>query len=75
MIKTSACTNPAMKQHYYVSNGELAAQQAFTCIQRNWLTMEMSGLATIASSWPEYSNYSIDRMTESIKTHVYPDGV
>ncbi len=46
----------------------------------NWLTMEMTGLATVATSWPEYKQspewlkYSIDMMTESLKMQVYPDG-
>ena len=47
----------------------------------NWLTMEMNGLATIASSWPElkeseeWLEYSINAMTASLKEQVYPDGV
>jgi hypothetical protein len=49
--------------------------------QGNWLTMEISGLATAASSWPEFSespawmDYSINTMTASMKEQVYPDGV
>ena len=49
--------------------------------QGNWLTMEMSGLATAASAWPEFNNspswiaYSKETMTESLKKQVYPDGV
>lgn len=49
--------------------------------QNNWLTMEMSGLATLATSWPEFKmstkwlGYTIDQMTESLKGQVYPDGV
>jgi len=49
--------------------------------QTNWLTMEMSGLATFATSWPEfkssgdYLDYSISAITESLKEQVYPDGV
>ena len=49
--------------------------------QGNWLTMEISGLATIASSWPEYKEsadwmkYSIATMVASMKDQVYPDGV
>ena len=48
--------------------------------QNNWLTMEMSGLATLATSWPEWKeskswlDYSIGAMTESLKEQVYPDG-
>jgi hypothetical protein len=48
--------------------------------QNNWLTMEISGLATVATAWPEFKqaeewlNYSISVMTESMKDQVYPDG-
>jgi hypothetical protein len=47
----------------------------------NWLTMEISALATVAANFPEYTNagewlsYSIEAMTESMKDQVYPDGV
>jgi hypothetical protein len=47
----------------------------------NWLTMEISALATIAAYFPEYKSseewmaYSIDTMTASMKEQVYPDGV
>ncbi len=47
----------------------------------NWLTMEISALATVATNFPEYNdaeewlNYSIDTMAESMKNQVYPDGV
>ena len=49
--------------------------------QGNWLTMEISGLATVASSWPEFRespawmDYSIKTMVASMKEQVYPDGV
>lgn len=49
--------------------------------QGNWLTMEMSGLATLSTCWPEFKesgkwlNYAIGQMTESLKAQVYPDGV
>lgn len=49
--------------------------------QGNWLTMEISGLATVASSWPEFKespswmNYSTETMVASMKNQVYPDGV
>lgn len=49
--------------------------------QGNWLTMEISGLATAAAYWPEFREssewleYSIDTMTQSMKGQVYPDGV
>ncbi len=47
----------------------------------NWLTMEISALATVATNFPEYikSNewlmYSIETMTESMNGQVYADGV
>lgn len=46
----------------------------------NWLTMEISALATVAANFPEYKessawlDYSIDVMVESMKDQVYPDG-
>lgn len=49
--------------------------------QGNWLTMEMSGLALIASCWPEFREspawlqYCKGTMVESMKEQVYPDGV
>ncbi len=48
--------------------------------QNNWLTMEISGLAKVAASWPEFKqadewmSYSIETMTESLKGQVYADG-
>src|SRR6185503_1568100 len=47
----------------------------------NWLTMEMSGLATAATAWPEFNKspswlaYSKETMTASLKKQVYADGV
>jgi len=49
--------------------------------QGNWLTMEISGLATVATAWPEFKEskkwleYTIATMTESLKKQVYPDGI
>jgi len=49
--------------------------------QGNWLTMEMSGLATIATAWPESKNspswiaYAKETMLKSMTEQVYPDGV
>lgn len=46
----------------------------------NWLTMEISALATIAAYFPEYKasdewmTYAIQTMTNSMKEQVYPDG-
>lgn len=47
----------------------------------NWLTMEISALATVATNFPEYKKseewltYSVTAMMESMKDQVYPDGV
>jgi hypothetical protein len=47
----------------------------------NWLTMEMSALATSANGWPElkespaWLDYTVKTMVESMKEQVYPDGV
>ncbi|NQU54008.1 MAG: alginate lyase family protein [Bacteroidetes bacterium] len=47
----------------------------------NWLTMEISALATVATNFPEYKDseewldYSMGTMIESMKNQVYPDGV
>ncbi|MGC9353736.1 MAG: alginate lyase family protein [Mariniphaga sp.] len=47
----------------------------------NWLTMEMTALATLATNFPEYKkseewlDYSIEAMVASMKDQVYPDGV
>ncbi|MEK6479505.1 alginate lyase family protein [Catalinimonas sp. 4WD22] len=47
----------------------------------NWLTMEISALATVAAYFPEYQksdewmDYAIAQMTASMKDQVYPDGV
>jgi hypothetical protein len=49
--------------------------------QGNWLTMEISGLATVSTSWPElkeskaWMDYSVKTMVASMKDQVYPDGV
>lgn len=49
--------------------------------QNNWLTMEISGLTTVATTWPEYQkskgwlDYCIATMTKSLKAQLYPDGV
>ncbi len=47
----------------------------------NWLTMEISSLATIAAYFPEYKkspewlDYAINTIRKSMKVQVYPDGV
>lgn len=47
----------------------------------NWLTMELSGLTSIATSFPEYEKseewiaYAATKMEESMVNQVYPDGI
>ena len=47
----------------------------------NWLTMEISALATVAAYFPEYQKsdarmkYAVEQMTASMKDQVYADGV
>jgi len=47
----------------------------------NWITMEMNGLATIATTFPEFKqsgewlDYATGQMTRTINEQVYPDGV
>lgn len=47
----------------------------------NWLTMEISSLATLATNFPEYKEsnewlqYAANTISESMKGQVYPDGV
>jgi hypothetical protein len=47
----------------------------------NWLTMEISALATVATNYPEYKKssewleYAANTISESMKGQVYPDGV
>jgi hypothetical protein len=47
----------------------------------NWLTMEISALATIATNFPEYKKsgewlaYAAKTISESMKGQVYPDGI
>ena len=49
--------------------------------KNNWLTMEISALATIAANFPEFNNsekwlnYCIETMIESMQDQTYPDGV
>lgn len=53
----------------------------FHAREGNWLTMEMSGLATVATAWPEFRDsrqwmvYAKRNMEEGLKEQVYPDGV
>lgn len=55
--------------------------QNFHAPAGNWLTMEMSGLAMLATAWPEFRQseervaYAKERMLEGLKDQVYPDGV
>jgi hypothetical protein len=47
----------------------------------NWLTMEISALATVATNFPEFRDseewldYSVETMVESMRGQVYADGV
>ena len=49
--------------------------------QANWLTMEISALATVATNFPEFKKsdewlaYSIEAMVGSMRKQIYPDGV
>ncbi len=49
--------------------------------QNNWLTMEISALATVATNFPEFRksdewlDYSIETMVRSMREQIYPDGV
>ena len=53
----------------------------FHAKEGNWLTMEMSGLAMVATAWPEFKDarkwvaYAKSNMLEGLKDQVYPDGV
>ena len=46
----------------------------------NWLTMELSALATVATAWPEFKEsqewlqYAVTTMTKSLEEQVYIDG-
>ncbi len=48
--------------------------------QNNWLTMEISALATVGANFPEFKqsqewlNYAIKTMQESMEKQLYPDG-
>ena len=47
----------------------------------NWLTMELSALATVATAWPEFKespqwfDYAVATMVKGLEEQVYPDGV
>lgn len=47
----------------------------------NWLTMEISALATVATNFPEYKQseewltYSAKTISKSMKGQIYPDGI
>jgi len=49
--------------------------------ENNWLTMEISALAIVATSWPElkkskeWLDYAAETITESMIEQVYPDGI
>jgi hypothetical protein len=72
--------SPATKLLILSSLPDHAHYARYFHAQNNWLTMEISGLATVATTWPEFKqaeewlNYSIDVMAESMKDQVYEDG-
>lgn len=72
--------SPATKLLILSSLPDHAHYARYFHAQNNWLTMEISGLATVATAWPEFKqaeewlNYSIDVMAESMKDQVYTDG-
>lgn len=72
--------SPATKLLILSSLPDHAHYARYFHAQNNWLTMEMSGLATVAAFWPEYKNskewlgYAINSMSGSMKEQVYPDG-
>jgi hypothetical protein len=72
--------SPATKLLILSSLPDHAHYARYFHAQNNWLTMEISGLATVATAWPEFKqaeewlNYSIEVMSESMKDQVYADG-
>jgi hypothetical protein len=72
--------SPATKLLILSSLPDHAHYARYFHAQNNWLTMEISGLATVATTWPEFKqaeewlNYSVDVMAESMKDQVYADG-
>lgn len=68
MILTSLAEHAHYNRHFHSKKG-------------NWLTMEISALATVAAYFPEYKksaqwmNYAIDQMFDSMKKQIYPDGI
>lgn len=68
LVLSSVSNHAHYNRHFHMRGG-------------NWVTMEMTGLATVATAWPEFKQseewleYSIDAMTKSLKEQVYPDGV
>lgn len=72
--------SPATKLLILSSLPDHAHYARYFHAQNNWLTMEISGLATVATAWPEFKQaeewltYSIDVMSASMKDQVYPDG-
>jgi len=72
--------SPATKLLILSSLPDHAHYARYFHAQNNWLTMEISGLATVATAWPEFKqaeewlNYSIKVMSESMKDQVYADG-
>lgn len=74
-------TSPATQLLILSSLSEHAHYARKFHAQNNWLTMEITGLATVATAWKElmdateWLEYSKETMVESMKGQVYPDGV
>jgi hypothetical protein len=72
--------SPATKLLILSSMPDHAHYARYFHAQNNWLTMEISGLATVATAWPEFKQadewlgYSIETMSASMKDQVYADG-
>jgi hypothetical protein len=72
--------SPATKLLILSSLPDHAHYARYFHAQNNWLTMEISGLATVATAWPEFKqadewlSYSIETMSASMKDQVYADG-
>lgn len=79
-LQESARFTPATRLLILSSLPDHAHYNRYFHGQNNWLTMEISALATIAANFPEFKSsqewleYAAATMTESMKDQVYPDG-
>ncbi|MCY1719026.1 heparinase II/III family protein [Prolixibacteraceae bacterium Z1-6] len=79
-LLNSEYLSPSTQLLMLASLPEHAHYNRYFHAQNNWLTMEISALATFATNFPEFKNsaewldYSIETMTESMRGQVYPDG-